>query len=145
VSGRGASTLRNFRLVSLLSLASVVLLALCQCSSKPLSPGGEALYRRYCASCHGLQGRGDGPLAETLKRRPTDLTQLAKQGGGNLDEPKLLSFIDGRRPVKEHGPREMPVWGAVFDEELKSQSYREYTGLLQSRALVDYIGSIQEK
>jgi Cytochrome C oxidase, cbb3-type, subunit III len=137
--------LRELRLASSLSLASCVLVALCQCAREPVSPGGEALYRRYCASCHGLQGRGDGPLAETLKRRPSDLTQLAKQGGGQLDEPKLLSFIDGRRSVKEHGPREMPVWGAVFDEELKTQAYREYAGLLQSRVLADYVKSIQEK
>jgi mono/diheme cytochrome c family protein len=139
--GHGVSA----RLLLSLSLASAVSLAFARCASEPASPSGEALYRRYCASCHGLQGRGDGPLAETLKRRPTDLTQLAKKDGGKLDEPKLLSFIDGRRWVKEHGPREMPVWGAVFDEELKIQFYREYTGLLQSRTLADYIRSIQEK
>jgi hypothetical protein len=47
--------------------------------------------------------------------------------------------------VKEHGPRDMPVWGDVFDQELKGMLYREYTGLLQSRTLADYIKSIQEK
>jgi len=129
--------------LALRPLASAVLLVFSQCAREPASASGEALYRRYCASCHGAQGRGDGPLAETLKRRPTDLTQLAKQGG--LDEPKLLALIDGRRLVKEHGSREMPVWGAVFDEELKTEPYREYTGLLQSRVLADYIKSIQEK
>jgi mono/diheme cytochrome c family protein len=139
------SELRDVRLSLSLSLASVFLLAFGGCRSEPASPTGEALYRRYCSSCHGPQGGGDGPLAETLKRTPADLTQLARKNGGKLDEPRLLSFIDGRRSVKEHGPREMPVWGAVFDEELKSQPYREYTGLLQSRALVDYIASIQEK
>jgi len=111
----------------------------------PPSPGGEALYRRYCASCHGLTGRGDGPVARTLSPPPADLTQLAKKAGGDVDEARLISFIDGRRWVKAHGPREMPVWGAVFDEELKDQLYTEYTGLLQSRALVDYILSMQEK
>jgi mono/diheme cytochrome c family protein len=25
--------------------------------------GGEVLYLRYCASCHGIAGRGDGPVA----------------------------------------------------------------------------------
>lgn len=92
-----------------------------------------------------MAGRGDGPVAATLKTPPADLTQLAKKAGGRLDEPRLLSFIDGRRWVKEHGPREMPVWGAVFDEELKEQLYSEYTGLLQSRTLANYIASIQEK
>ena len=116
-----------------------------ECRSERSSPSGEALYRRYCASCHGPGGHGDGPVAQTLKRAPSDLTQLAKHDGGTLDEPKLISFIDGRRWVREHGSREMPVWGAVFDEELKDQLYREYTGLLQSRVLVDYIRSIQEK
>jgi len=127
------------------SLAGVTALGFGECEKKRPSPSGEALYLRYCASCHGAGGHGDGAVAETLKRQPTDLTQLAKHNGGKLDEPKLISFIDGRRWVKEHGPREMPVWGAVFDEELKDQFYREYTGLLQSRVLVDYIRSIQEK
>jgi len=92
-----------------------------------------------------LTGRGDGPVARTLSPPPADLTQLAKKAGGDVDEARLISFIDGRRWVKAHGPREMPVWGAVFDEELKDQLYTEYTGLLQSRALVDYILSMQEK
>jgi mono/diheme cytochrome c family protein len=130
---------------AVLSLAGAVSLAFLRCTNEPASPSGEALYRRYCASCHGPNGRGDGPLAETLKRPPADLTELAKRDGGRLDEPKLLSFIDGRRYVKEHGPRDMPVWGDVFDQELKGMLYREYTGLLQSRTLADYIKSIQEK
>jgi Cytochrome C oxidase, cbb3-type, subunit III len=109
------------------------------------APGGAALYRRYCASCHGLTGHGDGPVAQTLSTSPADLTQLAKKAGGHLDESGLIAYIDGRRWVKAHGPREMPVWGAVFDEELKDQLYSQYTGLLQSRALADYIASIQEK
>ena len=56
-----------------------------------------------------------------------------------------MAVIDGRRSVAEHGSREMPVWGAVFDEEVKDRSYREYTVLLQSKLLTEYLASIQEK
>ncbi|MBI2962835.1 MAG: cytochrome c [Deltaproteobacteria bacterium] len=136
---------RTRRFAALVVLAGLSSLGVQRCGTPPSSPSGEALYRRYCASCHGVGGRGDGPVAATLKTPPADLTQLAKKGGGRVDEPKLLSFIDGRRWVKEHGPREMPVWGAVFDAELKEQLYTAYTGLLQSRILVEYIASIQEK
>jgi mono/diheme cytochrome c family protein len=128
-----------------LSIASAIFLVFAGCQTQPASPSGEALYHRYCASCHGPRGRGDGPLAETLKRAPTDLTQLARRDGGKLDLSRLLSVIDGRRWVKEHGPREMPVWGNVFDEELRTEPYREYAGLLHSRTLADYIASIQER
>jgi mono/diheme cytochrome c family protein len=103
------------------------------------------MYERYCSSCHGVSGKGDGPVAQSLRRPPTDLTTLAKRAAGRFDEPSVLAIIDGRRRVAEHGPREMPVWGEVFDEALRSQLYTRYTGLLQSRLLVDYLRSLQEK
>jgi hypothetical protein len=55
-----------------------------------------------------------------------------------------MDVVDGRRVVAAHGTREMPVWGAVFDEELKDRAYPGYTGLLRTRSLVDYLRSIQE-
>ena len=115
------------------------------CSEQPPSPTGSAMYERYCASCHGVSGKGDGPVAPSLRRPPADLTTLAKRAGGRFDEPGVLAIIDGRRQVAEHGPREMPVWGDVFDEALRSQLYTRYTGLLQSRVLVDHLRSLQEK
>jgi mono/diheme cytochrome c family protein len=132
-----------------IAFSSVLLIAglslLTACRQGELAKDGHALYVRYCASCHGMSGKGDGPIAASLRQRPADLTQLAKRAGGRFDEPKVLSIIDGRRSVAEHGPREMPVWGAVFDEELKEQLYKQYTGLLQSRVLVDYLRSLQEE
>ena len=35
---------------------------------------GEALFRTHCASCHGSEGRGDGPAAAALAGPPADLT-----------------------------------------------------------------------
>lgn len=107
-------------------------------------PSGELLYRRYCASCHGVAGKGDGPLATTLRRPPTNLTTMAKRHGGRFDEPYVIAVIDGERLVAEHGPRDMPVWGAVFDEELKDQPYPQRTVLLRATVLADYLRTLQE-
>ena len=108
-------------------------------------PTGEVLYLRYCASCHGEEGTGNGPVASTLRQSPADLTTLARRTGGRFDDAHVMAVIDGRRAVVAHGPREMPVWGVIFEEELKDQPYSGYTGLLHSRVLADYLRSIQQK
>jgi mono/diheme cytochrome c family protein len=106
---------------------------------------GSDLYAQYCSACHGSAGKGDGPLAASLRRAPADLTQIAARNGGKFDEAALMSVIDGRRAVAEHGPREMPVWGARFEDELKGEPMQTYVGLLQTRSLVDYLRSLQAK
>ena len=105
---------------------------------------GRDTYLRYCASCHGSEGRGDGALAKSLTRPPSDLTQLAKRNAGHYDERAVMSVIDGRRQVIEHGTRDMPVWGAIFEEEGRGGPYPAYHSLLQSRFLVDYLRTLQE-
>lgn len=118
----------------------------CRETAPPPPPTGSLLYARHCAACHGTGGKGDGPLTATLKRPPSDLTTLAKRHGGAFDEAAVMAVIDGRRSVAEHGPREMPVWGAIFFEQETSSrhGWPEYTALLHGRALVDYVRSLQE-
>ena len=106
---------------------------------------GEQLYRRYCASCHGESGRGDGPLAASLAPPPTDLTRLASGSGGKFDEASVMMAIDGRRAVAQHGPREMPVWGAVFAEKHVGEPFALYGPTLDARALADYLRTIQRQ
>jgi mono/diheme cytochrome c family protein len=44
----------------------------------PESAGrGKDLYVQYCQTCHGADGRGDGPSAASLPTRPEDLTDIA--------------------------------------------------------------------
>ena len=124
--------------------AAAVVLATLGCDRRPPQFAGRDLFVRHCASCHGTAGKGDGPVASSLRKPPSDLTTLAKKAG-RFDEAAVMAVIDGRRSVAEHGSREMPVWGAVFDEEVKDRSYREYTVLLQSKLLAEYLASIQEK
>ena len=104
--------------------------------------GGE-LYRRYCASCHGVEGHGDGPLAASLNQKPADLTTLAKRNGGKFDEAAVMMTIDGRLLVAQHGPRDMPVWGAIFAEQHVGKPFAIYGATLDARALADYLHTIQ--
>jgi len=106
---------------------------------------GEQLYLRYCASCHGSSGRGDGSLAASIVPPPTDLTLLARSAGGKFDETAVMMAIDGRRLVVQHGPREMPVWGAVFAEEHVGEPFATYGPILDARALADYLRTFQRK
>jgi mono/diheme cytochrome c family protein len=124
-------------------LAATLALAACG-REAAVDTSGRDTYLRYCASCHGPSGRGDGPLAASLKMPPSDLTQIAKRAGGSWDESHVMSVIDGRRAVAAHGTRDMPVWGAIFEEEGRGEPYPAYQGLLKSRLLVDYLATIQE-
>ncbi|HEY7531077.1 MAG TPA: cytochrome c [Gemmatimonadota bacterium] len=123
-------------------MASVAAAAFGGCGREP-SPSGQEMFVRYCASCHGEDGRGGGPASASLRQPAPDLTRLAREG--RFAENELMDVIDGRRAVAAHGTREMPVWGAVFDEELRDEAYPGYTGLLRTRALVDYLRSIQQE
>jgi mono/diheme cytochrome c family protein len=99
---------------------------------------GKALYMQYCASCHGSQGDGKGPLASTLTTPPANLRILSQRFGNPLPEDVIAKFIDGRSDVKAHGPRDMPVWGKKFyaesggDEAEVKELITKLVGFLQS-------------
>jgi mono/diheme cytochrome c family protein len=125
----------------------LALLVLCSsgCADRTLDEAtGAILYRRHCAACHGVAGRGDGPLAASLRKPPTDLTALARAAGG-FSEAAVMMAIDGRRLVAEHGPREMPVWGAIFQEQHVGEPFAMYGPILDARALADYLRTLQQK
>ena len=137
---------RSFaRLACTLSL--IVLAAVACVDREERHVAGSDLYRQYCSACHGSDGKGQGPLAASLKTPPADLTRIAERNGGTFDETALMSVIDGRRTVAEHGPRDMPVWGARFEEDLQKEGepMHTYVSLLQTRSLVDYLRSTQVK
>ena len=72
---------------------------------------GAQLFGRFCASCHGSLGFGDGPVAPSLKVMIPDLTQLSKRSGGRFPDERVREIIDGRAVLPAHGTRPMPVWG----------------------------------
>jgi mono/diheme cytochrome c family protein len=75
---------------------------------------GSDLYRNYCGACHGGGARGDGVLAERLKKRPPDLTVFARNNDGVFPAETVRKIIDGRKPLPGHGGGDMPVWGDAF-------------------------------
>lgn len=118
---------------------------------------GSDEYRISCMSCHGVGGRGDGALAQFLNVKPTDLTSLAKNNGGQYPKLKagqypflrVYQIIDGRAAVAVHGERAMPVWGNRYLAQQPGgmSSYGgDYEKVVRGRILelVYYIQSIQQ-
>jgi mono/diheme cytochrome c family protein len=95
---------------------------------------GKREFDTNCASCHGVDGKGNGPIGELLRRSPPDLTQLAKKNGGVFPMTRLFDVIDGGN-VPSHGTREMPVWGREFRIQ-DAEYYIEARGNYDSAALV---------
>lgn len=75
---------------------------------------GPEMFRAYCAVCHGVDGRGGGPAADSLKKRPADLTQLSRKNDGKFPAVRVGNVIQGFDIVASHGSRDMPIWGTVF-------------------------------
>jgi len=98
---------------------------------------GRKLFNQYCATCHGITARGEGPVAAALKVGPPDLTAL-QHAGEKFPFYHVQTKIDGEKEVTAHGTSKMPVWGTIF---------KRTTGELQRHAdvyaLVKYIESIQ--
>jgi hypothetical protein len=108
-----------------------------------LSELGAPLYARYCASCHGREGLGDGPVAKVLVTRPADLTAIAARRGGAFPTGEIARFIDGRFDLPAHGSREMPVWGQRFGTDVPEVEIGESIARGNIASLVEYLKSIQ--
>jgi mono/diheme cytochrome c family protein len=106
------------------------------------SMAGPDLYRFYCASCHGADGKGRGPVAAALKAVPADLTTIARRNGGRFPRARLTAFVSsGELAVAAHGSQGMPVWGPIF----RGLDPSEVRTTMRIDNLVVYIESIQEK
>ena len=119
-------------LVGALCLASATL-ALAQSN-------GQQEFERSCALCHGLDGRGSGPLADAMKLVPTDLTRLAARGNGDFPSNRTADVIRNGGGVLGHGSSAMLAWGNYFAEKGQPKVGKE-----RIAELVGYIKSLQQK
>ena len=111
---------------------------------------GKMEFQKNCASCHGMGGKGDGPLVEFLKQSPGDLTVLSKNNGGIYPQDKVYEWIRDPQRIRAHGTEEMPIWGERYSMEIIEKYGPDYFGpgsSVQERILelVFYIGTIQQK
>jgi mono/diheme cytochrome c family protein len=120
-----------------------------------LTPGGKVVsggdeYRKFCAQCHGTNGKGDGPVASELKTPPGDLTLLSKNNNGIFPYKKVFESISGKNVIKSHGTREMPIYSlalAMPPQHGGGGSVRksQYQIDLEIKRITDYIKSIQQQ
>ena len=87
---------------------------------------GAALYKQYCAACHGPEGKGNGPAAAGLPVTPADHTNGAVMG--KISDAELFKAIKEGGQAVGKSPA-MPPWAGMLKDE-------------QIRALVLYVRSL---
>jgi mono/diheme cytochrome c family protein len=108
--------------------------------AQPYSGSGD--YQVYCVSCHGAEGRGDGMIAKSLKKRPADLTQIAQRNGGVFPDDNVFKAIDGQSG-NVHSATDMPAWGEVLAKSSGSVGAENTAARID--ALVKYLQTLQPK
>ncbi len=107
---------------------------------------GKREYESNCAACHGVDGKGNGPYNELLKRPASDLTTLARRNNGVFPIQRVYDVIDGGGTG--HGTRDMPVWGREYrvraGEHYMDTPYDpEVYVRTRILSLVDYLNRLQ--
>lgn len=77
---------------------------------------GQTLFSNYCAPCHGVFGKGDGPLGLTLNPRPADLSYHAIPGvhtDAQLFEWITNGFPGSRMPAFKTRLSDTDRWNLV--------------------------------
>jgi mono/diheme cytochrome c family protein len=139
--------------VRFLTLICALLVALCVAAyQNPLAskrqlppsyvPSGKAMFKQYCAACHGADAKGHGPATPSLNTRPTDLTTLTKRHDGKFPFEYVTGVLRFGPGLSAHGASEMPVWGPIFQY---LDNYDEAAVRQRIKNLCDYLESIQEK
>ena len=109
---------------------------------QPSTASGKKTFLKYCASCHGEDGRGNGPAAFAMKTPPPDLTTLSRRHEGKYPAGYVSAVLQFGRSLAAHGSEDMPVWGSRFKT---LDPVRDPTGQQHVDDVVAYIGSLQAK
>jgi len=113
-------------------------------SADYVAMSGKDLYERFCSSCHGAEGRGNGPVAGSFKVEVPDLTLIARRAGNVYPRERVIRIIDGRHIIGAHGSRTMPVWGEDLSRlEIGNPDAERATRIVIDR-LADYVGQLQK-
>ena len=105
---------------------------------------GHRYFVRYCASCHGTDGLGDGPVAKSLATPPANLRKLGDKYGMPLPAHRIAEIIDGRDTARAHGSHEMPVWGEKLYELGHGEKGETGIGDVIAK-IIAYLNTIQDR
>jgi mono/diheme cytochrome c family protein len=78
---------------------------------KLTSTDGKAMFSILCTSCHGVDGKGHGPVTIANAVPPVDLTVLSRNNHGRFPEAHVIHVLQYGAGVPTHTAVEMPVWG----------------------------------
>ena len=120
---------------------------------------GKSEFQSSCASCHGTDAKGKGPVSDQLKIPPPDLTMFAKNNNGVFPTNAVYETIYGSKTIPAHGTREMPIWGrtstplstcrTIFDPSYWKMAGQEQSPEVVVRtrilAVIDYLNGVQQK
>jgi len=128
-------------------LLAVTFAASGQQKSKPVERkadlvNGREVFLKHCASCHGKDGKGQGPAASAMRTPPADLTTLAKRFEGKYPRGYVSAVLNFGKGLASHGSEDMPVWGVRFrslDPEHDPNGQHHLTDV------VAYLASVQSK
>lgn len=126
----------NYRDRKNLIWATILLIAAIPAVGQDNAPDGAMLFARYCASCHGQLGEGDGPVANAITVSIPNLRTLSARADGTFPRDSVMRYIDGRDLPAAHGDRVMPVWGETFspeedDSDVAGQSIAAITDFIE--------------
>ena len=134
-------------LSGLLVLSAILHLAAHTGQTGPANPpliissvSGRDLFEFYCASCHGRDGNGKGPVAPALRVAPPDLTRIAARNDGVFPKARVEALLTGDQNMPSaHGSSDMPVWGPIFS----ALDSNDRMNRVRIANLVEFIASIQ--
>ena len=112
--------------------------------SRTSATNGKQMYVNYCAPCHGVDGRGQGPVAAALKKQPANLALLSKNNGGRFPSTHVMSVLEFGAANSSHGNAQMPVWGPMLGH-MDSTNAENNVSLLRISNLSQYLQSLQAK
>ena len=109
---------------------------------RTIAASGKQTYMQYCASCHGVDARGNGPAAFVLKTPPPDLTTLARRHDGKFPYEYVSDVLRFGTRIVAHGSSDMPIWGPIF---ASMDNYDLVAVRKRIKDLSDYLASLQQK
>ena len=110
--------------------------------SKTAVTNGKQMYTNYCAPCHGVDGRGQGPVASALRTPPVDLSVLSRNNHGKFPDAHIVTVLQDGTEISAHGSPQMPVWGPILGRMNVSNPQDR---MLRISNLSRYLESMQTK